>query len=194
MSGATTKDLSFASRIAWLLGLSLVGVGLDQVSKFYAIRYLKPIQDHPPWSYLGDIFRIQYAENHGAFLSLFSNFPDEARFVILTVLNGLVLLGLAAYLLAGRSVNFATFLPLALIVVGGVGNLIDRIRFGYVVDFLNLGIGGVRTGIFNIADMAITGGFILMAIPLIFGERSKVPGKTQQTDPGTTSSQPTTVE
>lgn len=160
---------------AWQLSLlTLIAVVLDQLTKLYAILYLK---NEPPRIFFGGVFRIEYAENEGAFLSLMSSFPDEVRFWILTVLNGLVLVGLAVFLIWSKEVQKASFLPLALVVAGGVGNLIDRIRFHYVVDFLNLGIGNLRTGIFNIADMFITAGFLLMAWYMIFGpnETEEVP-------------------
>jgi signal peptidase II len=59
-----------------------------------------------------------------------------------------------------------TAVALSLICGGGCGNLIDRIAHGgYVIDFLNVGVGGLRTGIFNIADMAIMAGALLMVLP-----------------------------
>jgi len=164
------QTVSRSIRVPVLLGTTALALVLDQWSKVYAMLHWK---DAPVMSFLNDIFRIEYAENHGAFLSLLANMPDEIRFWILTVINGVVLIGLAVYLLAARSISSASFLPLALVVAGGVGNLIDRIRFGYVVDFLNLGIGNLRTGIFNIADMFITAGFLLMAWAMIFGEEDK---------------------
>lgn len=164
--------LSHPFRAGALLGLTAVALVLDQVSKVYATAWWKGT---PPLSFFADIFRIEYAENHGAFLSLLANTPDEVRFWILTVINGVVLVGLAAYLLAAPKVAVSTFLPLLLVVAGGIGNLVDRIRFGYVIDFLNLGLGNVRTGIFNVADMFITAGFILMAWMMLFGEHEAEP-------------------
>ena len=66
-------------------------------------------------------------------------------------------------------------LALALIVAGGVGNLIDRMTSsgGVVIDFLNLGIGPVRTGVFNVADMAITGAFFLLLLQLVRSDHGR---------------------
>jgi signal peptidase II len=103
---------------------------------------------------------------------------------VLTVANGAVLIALAAYLLAARRMHFWTFLPLALVIGGGIGNLIDRVRFGYVIDFFNLGIGNLRTGIFNVADMAITAGFLIM-LPLAFlPDPQPQPGADDTSGPG----------
>jgi signal peptidase II len=169
MTAQRSFGLARGTRGMLLLAISAVTVSLDQLSKIYAISHWK---GQPPQVFFGDLFRIQYAENDGAFLSLLANMPDAVRFWVLTVINGLVLAGMAGYLLAGRHLNFRTFLPLALIVAGGIGNLIDRIRFNFVVDFFNLGIGNLRTGIFNVADMAITAGFLLM-LPLVFWSQTE---------------------
>lgn len=158
------KPVPSRTRQIALLVTVVAIVLVDQFSKSYAIANWK---NSLRQSYLGDVFRIEYAENEGAFLSLLANLPDDVRFWILTVINGAVLLGIGAYLIGARQVPLSTFLPLTLVVAGGLGNLIDRIRFNYVVDFFNLGVGSVRTGIFNVADMAITAGFLLM-LPLVF--------------------------
>jgi len=166
------RGLTRRTRLIALLTLCLVTVGLDQWTKWYAVHHWKGA---PPQIYLNGIFRIEYAENHGAFLSLLANTPPEVRFWILTVSNGFILLGLAIGLVVPRRVGMSSFLPLALVVAGGIGNLIDRVRFRYVIDFLNLGIGELRTGIFNVADMAITAGFLLI-LPFLFqSPSSEVP-------------------
>ncbi len=139
-------------------------VGCDQATKRYAVEYFK---DQPAQSYLWDTLRIQYAENPGAFLSLAANLPPQARFILLTVFNAAILLGVAAYVVLQRDIDRMSWYGLVLILAGGIGNLIDRINLGIVIDFLNLGIGPVRTGVFNVADMAITAGFVLL-LPQMF--------------------------
>lgn len=170
-SAAPVNSLSRRTRVVWFLAMTVVAVVLDQASKVYASTYLLHTE-REPISWLGDTFRVQYALNDGAFLSLLSNMPDEVRFLILTVVNGLVLIGLAVYLLTAREITKWNFLPLLMVVAGGIGNLIDRVRFNYVIDFLNVGVGGLRTGIFNIADMFITAGIVVMGIVLIRGEKN----------------------
>ncbi|HWL10414.1 MAG TPA: signal peptidase II [Planctomicrobium sp.] len=173
------RFLSRGSRIRSLALLILVIVGLDQASKAHAVYHWK---GQPPQIFFNDLFRIEYAENHGAFLSLLANTPPEVRFWVLTVSNGIVLLGLAIGLIVPRRMELMSYLPLALVVAGGLGNLIDRVRFRYVIDFLNLGIGDLRTGIFNVADMAISAGFLLI-IPLLFRkEPQPAVEKTESTE------------
>ena len=113
---------------------------------------------------LGDTVRLQVAKNYGAFLSLGSSLGEASRGMALSVVVGLVLAALLAYLFISKPQNPVVGVSIALIVGGGVSNLIDRLRYGgYVVDFLNVGIGPVRTGIFNVADMAIMLGVVLWA-------------------------------
>jgi signal peptidase II len=87
---------------------------------------------------------------------------SETQPVIL--LGDTVLAALLLYLFVSRPQNPLVGVSIALVVGGGVSNLIDRLRYGgYVVDFLNVGIGSLRTGIFNVADMAIMAGVLLWA-------------------------------
>ena len=142
---------------ALLVAMILVfGVGLDQASKWWAENALDRSRTI---SLAGDTFRIQYAENPGAFLGLGGNLSPEARFWLLTAVNAMFLLVICGILLARWHMHSPQFVALGLLLTGGVGNLIDRItQNGLVTDFLNVGLGPVRTGIFNVADMAIMAG------------------------------------
>src|SRR5436309_5181116 len=114
------------------------------------------LSDAPPVSYLNGLVRLEYAENSGAFLSLGSRLPPGARFLLLEVMVGsLLAIGLALTLFSDR-MRLSQKAVLALALGGGLGNLIDRVARGVVVDFVSLGIGPLRTGIFNFADVAIT--------------------------------------
>ena len=155
-------------RITLVLIILCGCVGCDQATKFLALERLAGA---PPRHYLGGILRLQLTENPGAFLSLGAGFPDAWRYGLLTLSTAFFLAVLLIYLLRSRHLARIQLFPLALVLGGGVGNLIDRIfRGGLVVDFLNLGIGPVRTGIFNVADVAITFGVVWLAL-LLFTER-----------------------
>lgn len=115
------------------------------------------------FSYLGDTLRLQLTYNRGAFLSLGHSLPDVLRHTIFTAGICLLLLGALIFALSSKPGTFSVVLAVSLFIAGGVGNLIDRIMHdGSVVDFLNVGIGPLRTGIFNIADIAIMGGVIIL--------------------------------
>ncbi|HEX9786613.1 MAG TPA: signal peptidase II [Candidatus Binatia bacterium] len=140
----------------------LLCVAIDQATKWLAMKYLGP---DGFISFAGDVFRLQYAENTGAFLSLGSSLPQPWRHIVFTVFVGLFLLALLAYVLCNRTLSPTYRAYLSLVCGGGLSNLIDRIVYdGRVVDFLNLGFGPIRTGIFNVADLAITAGAILLAV------------------------------
>lgn len=161
--------MSRARRCWMLLIIAAAVIGPDQLTKRLAISELK---GDPVRSYAGDTLRVQYAENTGAFLSLLSDWPDAVRFGVLTVANGLVLLGVVIFVLTRMQIDRWSFWALALIVAGGVGNLIDRVAYdGVVIDFLNVGFGQARTGIFNIADMAIMAGFFMLIAQMIWPAR-----------------------
>lgn len=148
-----TRALHFA-----LMFLLLSCVGCDQATKILAKSHLA---SRLPMEYLNGAVRIQYAENTGAFLSLGANLPEEARFILFVLLVGPILITGLAFAFRSDRMTPAQKMGLILAVGGGMGNLIDRIAHGAVVDFVSLGIGPLRTGIFNLADVAITAGLVL---------------------------------
>ena len=137
-------------RIA-LLVLVAMTVGCDRVSKHFASRELA---GEPRQSFLADTVRLEYAENTGAFLSFGETWHPVARTGVFTIGTGLILCGMVAAALKAR-LSGPALVGLALYVAGGGSNLVDRVMRGSVIDFLNVGVGPVRTGIFNVADMAI---------------------------------------
>ncbi len=144
----------------------VVCIGGDQATKYVAKEYLG---DGRLVSLLGGTLRLEYAENAGAFLSLGASLPGHWRDYIFIAGVALVLTAILLHLLFKPSSHLAGTLALALICGGGFSNLLDRVRYeGRVVDFLNVGLGPVRTGIFNVADMAIMAGVVLLIVqPLI---------------------------
>jgi signal peptidase II len=94
----------------------------------------------------------------------------ETRFWIFTVGVALFILGTLFYVLKNTSLEIWTAVSLTLVVGGGIGNLIDRAAKQTVTDFLNIGIGQLRTGVFNVADMAIMAGVFAFLIPSFRGE------------------------
>ncbi len=160
-----------AQRLVLIAVLVLVLVALDQITKQVAIAHLKgrpPIAFPASW-YPHDLFHLRYAENTGAFLSLGSQLDDGMRFWVLTVLNVVILTVVGAILCLRRTLDAGIAIALTLVFAGGIGNLIDRLlRDGVVVDFMNMGIRGLRTGVFNVADVAIMAGlFLLLGLELL---------------------------
>lgn len=126
-------------------------IGCDRVTKHVATAVLA---DKATQSFLGDTLRLQYAQNMGGFLGLGSELSPIVRTSVFTVAAGVVLAVLLIGLVRSRW-SFWPSLGIALLFAGGISNWIDRALHGSVVDFLNIGVGGLRTGIFNFADVAI---------------------------------------
>ena len=144
--------------VVWILALTTVGC--DRVTKHLASAWLA---NTPAQSFVMDTVRFEYAENTGAFLSLGSGLSDSLRFSIFSFGVGAALLLLLFIAVRQRWSG----LPLAgatLVLAGGASNLVDRLIHGSVIDFVSIGVAGVRTGIFNVADVAIMiGGLLIVA-------------------------------
>ncbi|HEX8029649.1 MAG TPA: signal peptidase II [Vicinamibacterales bacterium] len=134
--------------------------GCDRVTKHYAVTNLAGM---PTQSYLGDTVRLDYHENSGGFLSAGATWRPATRTVVFQIANGAFLLGTLFMAIRYKWSRLAA-IGLLLFVSGGMSNLIDRVAMGTVIDFLNIGIGPWRTGIFNVADIAIMGGMALLVI------------------------------
>ena len=144
-----------------LLLLAIVAtIGCDQVTKHMATSSLAGTSGR---SYLGGAVRMSYAENTGGFLGLGADLPPRARTMLFTGGTGIMLLGMIAFAIRERLQGLA-LLGVTLFVAGGASNWIDRLANGRVVDFLNVGLGPVRTGIFNVADMVLMLGGALMFV------------------------------
>ena len=147
-------------RVTIFLAVLLSSVGCDQASKTIAHSTLA---GSPAISLLGDTVRLELTTNPGAFLSLGAGLPEAARMILFQGLVPLTLLALCV--LAARS--GASALALGLIAGGGLGNWIDRIsNSGAVTDFVSLGAGPFRTGIFNLADVFIVVGVLLTVLSM----------------------------
>ena len=150
----------------------LVTVGCDRVTKHVASTTLAGA---PVRSFLADTVRLGYVENAGGFLGLGADLPEAARTAVFTVGTGVLLLVLIVSAYRLKWTGWPAF-AMTLLVAGGISNLFDRAVHGSVIDFINVGVGPVRTGIFNVADMAIMLGIgILLAGEFRRGSREAEP-------------------
>jgi signal peptidase II len=151
-------------RLLLLMAILVACVGCDQATKSVAKTYLSETE---AVSLLRGSVRLQIAKNYGAFLSVGASIPRAGRTALLSAGVAAVLFALFTYCLVITPKNLTVVPALGMIISGGVSNLIDRLAYGgYVLDFLNMGIGPVRTGIFNLADVFIMAGVLL----LLFGD------------------------
>jgi signal peptidase II len=124
----------------------------------------------PARSYVGGAVRVFYAENTGAFLSLGAGWPEWMRRDVLGVFIALSLLAVG-FLAWRQRAHPLSGVGLGLIWAGGLSNLADRLLAGHVVDFVMLKAGPLHTGVFNVADVAITTGVLLV----LFARKPDVP-------------------
>lgn len=161
--------MSIAKRFALIIVVLVGCVGCDQTTKSIAQFYLPSTE---AWSFFGDSVRLQLTHNAGAFLGLGSSMPEFWRHAVFSVGGVAVLFGLLAYALLSKHLHPAGVFAIALYFAGGVSNVIDRWAYdGYVVDFINVGFGPVRTGIFNFADMFIMAGGAIFLISALHRKR-----------------------
>lgn len=139
----------------------LAGVLLDQITKYFAVLYLK---GQEAVSLIPSVLELRYLENRGAAFGIL-----QGGKVIFLIITPIVLL-LAAYVLfrmpAGGKYRVLHFL-LDCIIIGAIGNMIDRIRLDYVVDFIYISL--IDFPIFNVADVFVSIATVAGAVILLFG-------------------------
>ncbi|KFL35515.1 hypothetical protein N788_08540 [Arenimonas donghaensis DSM 18148 = HO3-R19] len=145
--------------LAWL-GLSAVLVALDQWTKWLAVSRL---EYGNPVPFIEGFWNWTLVHNYGAAFSFLSSAGGWQRWFF-TVLAIGISAGLAVWLARTPRADWRTAMPFALIIAGAVGNVIDRLRFGYVVDFVDWYAGTWHWPAFNIADSAIVVGAVLMVL------------------------------
>ena len=144
---------------------ALAVIFLDQVSKWAVIHYLKIYESVPV---LAGFFDLVHVRNRGMAFGLMNRHHYGLGFWLLLSATIVAVAFLLYWLLSLKDGDNYTTFGLSLILGGAVGNLIDRLRHGEVVDFLDFYIGSFHWPAFNVADSAITGGTFLVAITLLF--------------------------
>ena len=137
--------------------IGVVIAALDQLFKFLVTAHLKPVGTV---NVLGDVFKLTYVENRGVAFGMFQGM--QWIFVVLTVA---LLALLIIYMFKKRPKHKFFYFTSALIIGGGIGNLIDRVFYGYVIDYLSVSF---FSPVCNFADYCITVGVVLLAIYLLF--------------------------
>jgi signal peptidase II len=147
------------------LGLAAAVVAVDQLTKAWLVGLLGPGERT---SVVGDLVRLVHSQNTGA---LFGLFQDQA---LLFAIASVGVVGLIVWYHGSSGRNTILSLALGLLLGGAIGNMIDRFRLGYVIDWVDLGIGELRFYTFNVADSAITGAILLLILLAVLPARSAV--------------------
>lgn len=162
------------SRRSWLLffGIAAAVVIVDQVSKLYVDANFGAASFNPdgggsaPTPIIGDFVRIAKTFNHGGIFGLFGNSA-----VVLALASLAVIVLIVVYQAREGGNNLLLTVALGLLLGGAMGNIIDRLRLGYVIDFVDMGIGNWRFYTFNVADSAISIALVLLIVLAVFGNR-----------------------
>lgn len=141
-------------------------IALDQTTKAIAKSHL--ILSSQSLDYFSGVLRFQYFENRGLFLGLGSTLNKSYLFIILPCI-GLALTIAAFFFKKSRSFQIG----LTLIIGGGLGNIIDRSIYGYVIDFIVIKLNKFQTGVFNIADMLVLTGIIILTSKQVLEKQKK---------------------
>ena len=147
-------------RNLYIISLVILNIILDQLSKFWIRGNVAPYSDI---NIIADYFIITNVENSGAFLGLGSDFSPVIKSILLLALPVGVLVTVLVYIFKDTSIDKLSLIGYSSIIGGGIGNIYDRFLYGSVTDFLFIDLGGVfKTGIFNMADLSVTTGMILI--------------------------------
>lgn len=139
-------------------------VAIDQITKkiiedSYPFRTIKPI--------IGDFFRLVHYQNEGAAFGILANQPEGFRIPFFVGVSIVAIVVIISLLWKTRDEQKLYTWALSLVLGGAIGNFIDRVTYGHVVDFLDFGFGATRWPAFNVADMAICAGVAFLALDML---------------------------
>ncbi|MGN1201651.1 MAG: signal peptidase II [Eubacterium sp.] len=158
--------MKFKNKNIWSVVMIILIIAFDQITKYFAKSALYPDK---AVDFINDFVEFRYAENTGVAFSMFSG--GRWIFIILTLA---LTIGIIAYMYIKAQSKLWLYWSLGVIAAGAIGNLIDRIFLGYVIDFINPTF--VNFAVFNIADCAVTLGTVSLVAYLVydmFKDRSK---------------------
>ena len=138
-------------RVGFLFGLAVV---LDQLTK---VIVRSSMQLHESFNFIGEVIKITRVENPGIAFGI-----QVSNGTVFTVLSILASIGVLVYLITHWDESMFVKGSLALILGGAFGNLLDRIVYKEVTDFIDIGIGDLRWPVFNVADSAVVIGMVIL--------------------------------
>jgi len=157
--------------------VAMLTIGCDRATKIAATALLDP--GAVLWLAAGWV-RLELVQNAGAFMSLGAALPDWLRMPLLIGLVPLLIAAASVLALRESAARVRFVLAAALLAGGGIANWLDRLaHHGLVTDFVSVGLGPIRTGIFNVADLAVVAGALLLFV----GSRRATPRLPQDGEP-----------
>ncbi|KAA5826398.1 signal peptidase II [Algibacter amylolyticus] len=160
--------MKLTKRSIYIILVIVLTIAADQISKVMVKQNVTLRTEVNPGEripIIGDAFILMHVENTGAFLGMGSELNDTLRVLLLLILPIVVLGFVLRHIFLDKSLDNWSLFAFASIIGGGIANVYDRIVYGRVTDFLYIDLGGVfRTGIFNLADLSVTTGMIILVI------------------------------
>ncbi len=154
--------MKLTKRNIYILLVIVITIALDQISKIWVRANIAKgdVSD-----IIGNYFTLHHVENEGAFLGMGSELNNTFRILLLLILPIVVLGFVLRHIIKDKTLDKFSLFAFSSIIGGGIANVFDRIVFGKVTDFWHLDFGGMfRTGIFNMADLSVTTGMIILVI------------------------------
>jgi signal peptidase II len=147
-----------------ILLVAFISFCLDQITKLFVVNYLRPLD--PPAEIVGSLLRLKLTFNPYGVFGL-SIGPAALNYA-------LTIIGIIVLFYVGLTLKDRTgLIVFGLLIGGALGNVADRLRFGYVIDFIDMGIGNLRWFTYNLADAFITvGAIFLLAREILFKKKT----------------------
>jgi len=162
------------NRNLFITVLIIFNIAIDQISKAI-VRGTMVKGGKGQINVIKDYFQLIWVENKGAFLGMGSDMNPTLKLIFLLVLPTIVLGYVIYYIVKTKELDRLSLIAFCCIIGGGVANVFDRIVYKQVTDFFFIDLGGVfKTGIFNVADLSVTTGMIMLLFSGIFGNKKKV--------------------
>lgn len=159
------------NRNVFIVLLIVFNIALDQITK---VIVRANIEIREVIELIGDKFILTNVYNKGAFLGMGSEMNPTLRTIFLLILPTIVLTYVIYYIIKTKELDRLSLIAFCCIIGGGVANVFDRIVFGKVTDFFFIDLGGVfKTGIFNVADISVTAGMIMLLFSGIFNKKKE---------------------
>lgn len=164
------RETPSQQRRRWALfgGMATVVVLLDQLTKAWVDANFERAVDGGSTAFIGDLVRISKVYNDGAIFGVL-----DASASLMAILTVFVVVGVVWYEWRhGAGLGPLVTVGLGLLIGGAIGNLVDRLRFGHVIDFVDMGIGDARWYAWNISDAAVTLGIVALFLAGLLGDRA----------------------
>ncbi|MEW4923968.1 signal peptidase II [Algibacter sp. 2305UL17-15] len=163
--------MKLTRRTLFIFATIIVTVAVDQISKVLVRTYVEAGSSSP---IIGDYFRLLNVENEGAFLGMGSDLNDTLKLILLLILPVVVLAFVLRHVLQDKSLDRWSLFAFASIIGGGIANVYDRFAYGSVTDFLYIRLTDtLRTGIFNLADLSVTTGMIILVVMMLKNKKKE---------------------